>query len=86
MIYLCGPTVYNRAHIGNMRPILIFDIYLRSLKFIGHDITFIHNITDIDDKIIIKAQQEGVDEKLISDRYADHYFYLLKLFNINKPT
>ncbi len=85
-IYLCGPTVYNRAHIGNMRPILIFDIYLRALKFIGHDITFIHNITDIDDKIIIKAQQEGVDEQLISDRYANHYFYLLKLFNVNKPT
>ena len=61
-IYLCGPTVYNKVHIGNMRPIVTFDLILRGMKFLNNNIYFIHNITDIDDKIIAQDQKERIDE------------------------
>lgn len=85
-IYLCGPTVYDSPHIGNMRPIISFDIFIRALRFLGTEITLIHNITDIDDKIITKALQENVDEKTIADRYMKEYQELLKVTNVEKPT
>lgn len=85
-IYVCGPTVYSKVHIGNIRPILTFDIFIRSLKHLGMDVNFIHNITDIDDKIINKSIEEGVSEKEISERYTNHYFELLKLLNVTTLT
>lgn len=85
-IYVCGPTVYSDPHIGNMRPILVFDLYIRALRALGHKVVFIHNITDIDDKIIIKAKQEGVSEEVISERYLQGYNKLLLETNIEHPT
>ena len=59
-MYACGPTVYNFIHIGNARPICIFDTLRRYLEFRGYDVTFVQNFTDIDDKVINKANEEGV--------------------------
>lgn len=81
-IYLCGPIVYNKVHIGNMRPIVTFDLILRGLKLLDKNIKFIHNITDIDDKIIAQAQKEGIDEEKISSKYFEFYKQTLKEFNI----
>lgn len=81
-IYVCGPTVYNSVHIGNIRPILTFDIIIRAGKKIGEQFYFVHNITDIDDKIIKRAIEEKVSETVISSKYADEYIELLKKFNI----
>lgn len=81
-IYVCGPTVYNSVHIGNIRPILTFDIIIRAGKKIGEQFYFVHNITDIDDKIIKRAIEEKVSETVISSKYASEYIELLKKFNI----
>lgn len=81
-IYLCGPTVYNKVHIGNMRPIVTFDLILRGLKYLNNNIEFIHNITDIDDKIINQAQKENILEELIANKYTDFYFQMLKEYNV----
>lgn len=85
-IYVCGPTVYSDPHIGNMRPILVFDIYIRALRALGQKVNFIHNITDIDDKIIAKAKQEAVSEETIAARYYEQYVFLLDKLNVEKPT
>lgn len=85
-IYVCGPTVYDKVHIGNMRPILSYDIYIRALRFLNEEVIFIHNITDIDDKIINKSIKENKTEVEISTFYKEHYFALLKQMNIVAPT
>ncbi|MCP4336710.1 MAG: cysteine--tRNA ligase [Mycoplasma sp.] len=85
-IYVCGPTVYNDPHIGNLKPIIIFDIYIKSLKSLGYKVNFIHNITDIDDKIISKSIEENKTEKEISDKYTKLYKDLLKQSNVDKPS
>ncbi|MBR3935915.1 MAG: class I tRNA ligase family protein [Oscillospiraceae bacterium] len=59
-IYACGPTVYNYIHIGNARPICIFDVLRRYLEFLGNKVTFVQNFTDVDDKIIKRANEEGI--------------------------
>jgi cysteinyl-tRNA synthetase len=68
-IYVCGPTVYNYISIGNARPIIVFNMVRNYLKFLGYKVIFVQNITDIEDKIINKASAEGVDFKVITDRY-----------------
>jgi cysteinyl-tRNA synthetase len=73
-MYVCGPTVYNYFHIGNARPFLIFDAFRRYLKYRGYDVTFVQNFTDVDDKIIKRANEEGVDSLTISERYIEEYF------------
>ena len=72
-MYVCGPTVYNHAHIGNARPIVVFDTLARVIRANGYDLHYVSNFTDVDDKIINKAIDEGVDEKVISTRYIDAY-------------
>ncbi|UWV92479.1 hypothetical protein NWE57_06590 [Mycoplasmopsis cynos] len=62
-IYVCGPTVYNFVHIGNLRPIITYDLMLKAARILNVDFKFIHNITDIDDKIIIQAAKEHISEK-----------------------
>ncbi|AZG68402.1 cysteine--tRNA ligase [Mycoplasma struthionis] len=84
--YLCGPTVYNYPHIGNMRPIVTFDLMIRSQRYLGEEVYFLHNITDIDDKIILKAKQENKTEKEISSYYEAYYLNLFKTFNLEMPT
>lgn len=81
-IYVCGPTVYSEPHIGNMRPILVFDLYIRALNALGTKTNFIHNITDIDDKIIKRALEEKVTEQEISSRYEAQYKELLNSLNV----
>lgn len=72
-IYACGPTVYNYIHIGNARPICIFDILRRYLEYRGYKVTFVQNFTDIDDKIINKANEEGSDYLAVALRYIEEY-------------
>lgn len=72
-IYACGPTVYNYIHIGNARPICVFDTLRRYLEYRGNEVTFVQNFTDIDDKIINKANEEGVAASEIADRYMAEY-------------
>lgn len=72
-MYVCGPTVYNHPHIGNARPIVVFDLLRRILTASGYEVTMISNFTDIDDKIIAKAQEESVDESVIASRYIKAY-------------
>jgi len=73
-MYVCGPTVYNYFHIGNARPFLIFDAFRRYLKYRGYKVTYVQNFTDVDDKIIRRANEEGVDSLEISERYIEEYF------------
>lgn len=82
-VYLCGPTVYDSPHIGNLRPIMFFDILLRAEKALGTKINFVHNITDIDDKIINKALEEKTSEKTIAEKYLQEYLQLLRNLNIS---
>ncbi|TPR54663.1 cysteine--tRNA ligase [Metamycoplasma neophronis] len=84
--YLCGPTVYNYPHIGNLRPTITFDLMIRAQRYLGEEVFYLHNITDIDDKIIVKAKAEGKSEKEISSFYENYYFDLFKKFNIEMPT
>ena len=68
-MYVCGPTVYDYIHIGNARPYVIFDTIRRYLEYKGYEVNYVQNFTDVDDKIIKKANAEGVDSKVISERY-----------------
>ena len=68
-MYVCGPTVYNFIHIGNARPMIIFDTVRRYFEYKGYDVNYVSNFTDVDDKIIKKATEEGVDAETISKRY-----------------
>lgn len=70
-MYVCGPTVYNYIHIGNARPMIVFDTARRYMEYKGLDVTFVSNFTDVDDKIIKKAIEEGVTAKEISERYIE---------------
>lgn len=72
-IYACGPTVYNYIHIGNARPICVFDVLRRYLEYRGNKVTFVQNFTDIDDKIINRANEEGVSFSEISEKYISEY-------------
>ena len=68
-MYVCGPTVYNLIHIGNARPMIVFDTVRRYFEYKGYTVRYVSNFTDVDDKIIKKANEEGVDADTISKRY-----------------
>lgn len=85
-LYLCGPTVYNYVHIGNIRPVIIIDILHRLLIHQKYQINYVHNITDIDDKIIDQAQKEKITEIKVADKYFQAYLNDLKTLNILLPT
>jgi len=70
-MYVCGPTVYNRIHIGNARPMIVFDAVRRYFEYKGYEVIYVQNYTDIDDKIIKKANEEGVETKVITERYIE---------------
>lgn len=72
-MYVCGPTVYNYPHIGNARPIIVFDTFKKMFEASGYKVKYVSNYTDVDDKIINKAKEEGVSEKVISERYIEAY-------------
>ena len=73
-MYSCGPTVYNYFHIGNARPFIIFDTLRRYLEYKGYDVTFVQNFTDIDDKMIRRANEEHITVKQLADRFVAEYF------------
>lgn len=73
-MYICGPTTYNYIHIGNARPICVFDTMRRYLEYIGFEVNFVQNFTDIDDKIIKQSIEEGVDAIAVANKYIDEYF------------
>ena len=68
-MYVCGPTVYNLIHIGNARPMIVFDTVRRYLEYKGYEVNYVSNFTDVDDKIIKAANEEGVTADVISTRY-----------------
>ena len=72
-MYVCGPTVYNYIHIGNARPFIVFDVLRRYLEFRGYKVTFVQNFTDIDDKMIRRANEEGITVKELGDRFIEEY-------------
>lgn len=81
-IYNCGPTVYNYVHIGNVRPLVIFDVLHRFLLNQRKEVVYIQNITDVDDKIIKAAAAEGISEKELTTRYTNAYLDIFQLLNI----
>lgn len=85
-IYICGPTVYNHAHIGNTRPMIVFDVLRRTFEYLGNDVTFVSNYTDVDDKIIKAAKAEGITEKELTDKYIKAYEDVRAVLNIEDPT
>lgn len=85
-MYACGPTVYNYIHIGNARPLCIFDILRRYLEYRGFDVKFVQNFTDIDDKIIKRANEENVEFSEISERYIEEFWTDAKGLNVRPAT
>ena len=83
-MYACGPTVYNYFHIGNARPLCVFDVLRRYMEFRGYKVTFVQNFTDIDDKIIKRANEEGVSFVDISEKYILEYWKDAKGLNIRE--
>ena len=73
-IYACGPTVYNYIHIGNSRPLCVFDVLRRYLIYRGYKVKFVQNFTDVDDKLINKANEEGVTVPDVAARYIEEYW------------
>ncbi|MBO5746479.1 MAG: cysteine--tRNA ligase [Clostridia bacterium] len=85
-IYACGPTVYNFIHIGNARPLCVFDVLRRYLEWRGFDVNFVQNFTDIDDKLIKKANEEGITVPEVADRYIKEFWTDSEGLNIRKAT
>ena len=83
-IYCCGPTVYGDAHVGNIRPPIVFDTFSRFLTYLGYKVKFVSNFTDVDDKIINRAIKEGVTESDITTKYIEAYRNVLSSLNIQK--
>ncbi len=85
-IYVCGPTVYNYFHLGNARPFVVFDTLRRYLEYKGYKVKFVQNFTDVDDKIINKAREEGVSASDISEKYIREYYKDAEKLNVKKAT
>lgn len=85
-MYVCGPTVYNFIHIGNARPMIVFDTVRRYFEYKGYDVNYVSNFTDVDDKIIKKAIEEGVDAQTISERYIAECKKDMEMMNVKPAT
>ena len=81
-MYVCGPTVYNYMHIGNSRPVVFFDVVARFFKYMGYKVTYVSNFTDIDDKIIARAKEEGLTEEEVSEKYIKEISETYRRLNI----
>ena len=82
-MYVCGPTVYNYVHIGNMRPVITFDMVYNYLKYLGYEVTYASNFTDINPKIITAAIELGITEREVAEKYEEAYLNDLKNYNCN---
>lgn len=85
-MYVCGVTAYDFSHIGHARAAVVFDVIFRYLKYKGYEVTYVRNYTDVDDKIINKAKDEGVDTKTIAERYIQEYDRDMEALKVEKPT
>ncbi len=85
-IYSCGPTVYDYFHIGNARPFIVFDVLRRQLEREGYEVTFVQNFTDIDDKMIRRANQDGITVKELGERFIAEYFKDAQALGIRRAT
>ena len=85
-VYVCGPTVYNFFHIGNARPFVVFDTLRRYLEYTGNKVKFVQNFTDVDDKIINKAREDGVTAGEVSEKYIEEYYKDAAALNVKKAT
>ena len=85
-MYSCGPTVYDYFHIGNARPFIIFDTLRRYLEYLGYEVTFVQNFTDIDDKMINRANKEGITVKELGERFIAEYFKDAEALGIKRAT
>lgn len=85
-IYVCGPTVYNFFHIGNARPFVVFDTLRKYLEYRGKNVKFVQNFTDVDDKILRRANEEGITPTQVSEKYIKEYFKDAEALNIERAT
>ncbi len=85
-MYVCGPTTYNYIHLGNARPIVAFDVIRRYFSYRGYDVTYVQNFTDVDDKIIRRANEEGMDPKDLAEKYIKAYFEDAGRLGVQKAT
>lgn len=85
-LYVCGPTTYNYIHLGNARPLVVFDTIRRYLEYLGYDVTYIQNFTDVDDKIINRAREEGVNTAELAERYVREYFQDADALRVKRAT
>ncbi len=85
-MYVCGPTVYNLIHIGNARPMIVFDTFRRYLEYKGYDVTYVSNFTDVDDKIIKRAIEEGISAEEVANKYIDECKKDMASLNIRPAT
>ena len=85
-MYCCGPTVYNYIHVGNARPIIMFDVLRRYLEYRGYDVTFVQNFTDVDDKIIKRANEEGISSTEVAEKYIAEYWTDVKALGVREAT
>lgn len=83
-MYVCGPTVYSYAHVGNMRPVIFFDTVYRYFKYLGYEVKYASNFTDVDDKIINAAYELGIPEKELADKFIDIYLNDVASFNCSE--
>ena len=84
--YVCGPTVYNYFHIGNARPFVMFDIFRRYLEYLGYEVTFVQNFTDIDDKMITRAHETGVTVDELAEQFIAAYYEDADALGIKRAT
>src|SRR2546423_7918356 len=85
-MYVCGPTVYGPPHLGHGRFALVFDVLRRYLEWSGLEVSYVSNITDVEDKIIAKAAAEGVDPSVITDRYEAMWWEAMDGIGVKRPT
>ncbi len=84
-IYVCGVTVYDSCHIGHARSMIVFDVIVRYLRSKGFQVTYVRNFTDIDDKIIVRAQKDGVDPKMLAEKYIEEFAADMKTLGVSAP-
>ena len=85
-MYVCGPTVYNLIHIGNARPMIVFDTARRYMEHRGYEVNYVSNFTDVDDKIIAKANEEGISAQEVASRYIEECKKDMEDMNVRPAT
>ena len=84
-MYVCGPTVYDVPHVGHGRTALVYDVIRRYMEWSGNRVTFVGNVTNVEDKIIARAAAEGTSERELADRYEAAYWHELDRLNVRRP-